>query len=288
MDKKKDVMIYATAKTQKMNQRKKTIFVFAFTCIFLILITIIGRMVTETGTVTDFTNKNLRPSVGHIFGTDWMGRDMLTRTISGLSISICIGLLAATVSAVIALILGTMAATMGKKVDFVITWLIDLMMGVPHIVLLVLISFALGKGFWGVTIGVAVTHWPGLARVIRGEVMQVKEAPYINVAAKLGMGRIKIAIKHIFPHILPQFLIGLILLFPHAILHEASVTFLGFGLSPETPAIGIILSESMSYLSAGRWWLAFFPGAALVFTVILFDKAGESLQKLIDPFSAQN
>ena len=288
MDKKKDVMIYATAKTQKMNQRKKTIFVFAFTCIFLILITIIGRMVTETGTVTDFTNKNLRPSVGHIFGTDWMGRDMLTRTISGLSISICIGLLAATVSAVIALILGTMAATMGKKVDFVITWLIDLMMGVPHIVLLVLISFALGKGFWGVTIGVAVTHWPGLARVIRGEVMQVKEAPYINVAAKLGMGRIKISIKHIFPHILPQFLIGLILLFPHAILHEASVTFLGFGLSPETPAIGIILSESMSYLSAGRWWLAFFPGAALVFTVILFDKAGESLQKLIDPFSAQN
>lgn len=288
MDKKKDVMIYATAKTQKMNQRKKTIFVFAFTCIFLILITIIGRMVTETGTVTDFTNKNLRPSVGHIFGTDWMGRDMLTRTISGLSISICIGLLAATVSAVIALILGTMAATMGKKVDFVITWLIDLMMGVPHIVLLVLISFALGKGFWGVTIGVAVTHWPGLARVIRGEVMQVKEAPYINVAAKLGMGRIKIAIKHIFPHILPQFLIGLTLLFPHAILHEASVTFLGFGLSPETPAIGIILSESMSYLSAGRWWLAFFPGAALVFTVILFDKAGESLQKLIDPFSAQN
>lgn len=288
MDKKKDVMIYATAKTQKMNQRKKTIFVFVFTCIFLILITIIGRMVTEAGTVTDFTNKNLRPSVGHIFGTDWMGRDMLTRTISGLSISICIGLLAATVSAVIALILGTMAATMGKKVDFVITWMIDLMMGVPHIVLLVLISFALGKGFWGVTIGVAVTHWPGLARVIRGEVMQVKEAPYINVAAKLGMGKIKIAIKHIFPHILPQFLIGLILLFPHAILHEASVTFLGFGLSPETPAIGIILSESMSYLSAGRWWLAFFPGAALVFTVILFDKAGESLQKLIDPFSAQN
>lgn len=288
MDKKKDVMIYASAKTQKMNQRKKTIFVFAFTCIFLILITIIGRMVTETGTVTDFTNKNLRPSAGHIFGTDWMGRDMLTRTISGLSISICIGLLAATVSAVIALILGTMAATMGKKVDFVITWMIDLMMGVPHIVLLVLISFALGKGFWGVTIGVAVTHWPGLTRVIRGEVMQVKEAPYINVAAKLGMGKIKIAIKHIFPHILPQFLIGLILLFPHAILHEASVTFLGFGLSPETPAIGIILSESMSYLSAGRWWLAFFPGVALVFTVVLFDKAGESLQKLIDPFSAQN
>ena len=86
------------------------------------------------------------------------------------------------------------------------------------------------------------------------------------------------------PHILPQFLVGLILLFPHAILHEASITFLGFGLSPDQPAIGIILSESMRYLTTGLWWLALFPGLALVGIVVLFDLAGGSLRKLLDPY----
>ena len=89
------------------------------------------------------------------------------------------------------------------------------------------------------------------------------------------------------PHLVPQFLVGLILLFPHAILHESSITFLGFGLSNEQPAIGIILSESMKYLVTGKWWLALFPGAMLVLTVVLFDVAGESLRKIIDPASAQ-
>ena len=89
------------------------------------------------------------------------------------------------------------------------------------------------------------------------------------------------------PFVLPQFIVGLVLMFPHAILHEASITFLGFGLPPEMPAIGVILSESMGYLSAGMWWLAVFPGAALVAIVMLFDIAGESLRKLVDPHTNQ-
>lgn len=280
--------VYAEAKKVKLNQRKKTIFIFCFACCFLVAIAIVGALLKDFAMTTDLAQKNLSPSLTHPFGTDWMGRDMLARTVSGLSMSLLIGLLAASVSAVIAAVLGTAAATCGKKVDAVITWLIDLMMGVPHIVLLVLISFAIGKGFWGVIIGVAVTHWPSLARVIRGEVMQLREAPYVKVAGKLGQSNVTIAVKHIFPHVFPQFLVGLILLFPHAILHEASITFLGFGLPPEQPAIGIILSESMSYLSTGIWWSAFFPGLALILTVALFDMAGGSLRKLVDPFSAHD
>ena len=102
--------------------------------------------------------KNLAPSFDHPFGTDWMGRDMLLRTLAGLSTSVLVGLLAAGVSSIIALVMGAVAALGGKKADAAVTWLIDLMLGIPHIVLLILISFALGKGFWGVTIGVAVTH----------------------------------------------------------------------------------------------------------------------------------
>ena len=243
-----------------------------------------GLALYGQATVTDFTAKNLAPSLAHPFGTDWMGRDMLSRTLAGLSTSV---LVAATVSSVIALVLGCAAALGGKRVDAVVSGLIDLLMGVPHIVLLVLISFAIGKGFWGVTIGVAVTHWPSLARVVRAEVLQCRESKFVEVARKLGQSPARIAWRHMVPYVLPQFVVGLILLFPHAILHEAAITFLGFGLPPEQPAIGVILSESMSYLSTGAWWLAVFPGLALMATVLLFDVAGQSLRKLIDPHTAQ-
>lgn len=267
--------------------RKLTLAAFVFAIVALAAVVAAGVVVTDAATATDFTAKNLAPSLAHPFGTDWMGRDMLLRTLAGLSTSVLVGLLAAGVSSLIALVLGAVAALGGKRADAVVTWLIDLMMGVPHIVLLILISFALGKGFWGVTIGVAVTHWPSLARVIRAEILQLKESTFVAAARKLGQSPMRIAARHMLPYVMPQFLVGLILLFPHAILHEAAITFLGFGLPPEQPAIGVILSESMGYLSAGMWWLAVFPGLALIVTVLLFDLAGSNLRKLIDPHSSQ-
>ena len=151
--------------------------------------------------------------------------------------------------------------------------------------LLILVSVALGRGFRGVACGVALTHWPSLARLIRAEVLQLKEQPYIQIARKLGKSNWYLAKKHILPHILPQFFTGLVLMFPHAILHESSITFLGFGLSAEQPAIGIILSESMKYLVTGKWWLAVCPGVMLAAVVMLFYLTGEQIRKLLDPGS---
>lgn len=236
--------------------------------------------------VTDFSRKNLAPCLAYPFGTDWMGRDMFVRTITGLSMSIRIGLLTAAISAVIAFLMGIVAATMGKIADGLIIGIIDLVMGIPHILLLVLISFALGKGFWGVVAGISLTHWTSLARLIRGEVLQLKQSQYIKIAEKLGQGKLSIAFRHMTPHLIPQLFVGLVLMFPHAILHEASVTFLGFGLSPEQPAIGVILSESMKYLAMGKWWLALFPGLFLVFVVLLFHSMGSTISQLLDPAHA--
>ena len=275
------------SRAARWGNRKLTLAAFVAAVVALAAIVVAGLLVTDAATATDFAQKNLAPSLAHPFGTDWMGRDMLLRTLAGLSTSVLVGLLAAGASSVIALVLGAVAALGGKKADAAVTWLIDLMMGVPHIVLLILISFALGKGFWGVAIGVAVTHWPSLARVVRAEILQCRESTFVAVARKLGQSPLRIALKHMVPYVLPQFIVGLILLFPHAILHEAAVTFLGFGLPPEQPAIGVILSESMAYLSAGMWWLAVFPGLALIATVLLFDVAGSNLRKLIDPHSSQ-
>lgn len=270
-----------------MNQRKKTILIFAFALLFLTAVTVTGIFCYGGARKTDFSVKNLAPSLQYPFGTDWMGRNMLARTLTGLSMSIRIGLCTAGISALLALTLGIMSAVLGKKVDGVISFLIDTIMGIPHILLLLLISYAFGKGFKGVVLGVALTHWPSLARVIRGEVMQLKESEYIRIAAKLGQSRLRIAWRHMVPHLFPQFVVGLILMFPHAILHEASITFLGFGLSSEQPAIGIILSESMRYLITGKWWLAMLPGLMLVLTVVLFDVAGNYLRRILDPSSAQ-
>ena len=268
------------------NRRKSTILFLIAAVVILAAVTAAGILMEESAMETDFSRTNLKPSLEYLFGTDWMGRDMFARTIAGLSLSIRIGLLTAAVSAGAALVFGTAAAVLGRKADAVISWCIDLVMGIPHILLVMLISIACGRGFAGVVAGVSLSHWPLLARVIRGEVLQLRSAPYILAAEKLGVSRFDIVRRHMVPHILPQFLTGMILLFPHAILHEASVTFLGFGLSSEQPAIGVILSESMRYLTTGKWWLALFPGLALVLTVILFAMLGERLRRLLDPASA--
>lgn len=279
--------VFHAPQAKKANNRKRTRVVCIVSAAILVAVAVLGIVVTPLATTSDLSIAREAPSLLHPFGTDNLGRDMLARTLAGLSTSIGIGLLAAVVSSIIALVLGTLAALGGKKIDACITWLIDLMLGIPHIVLLLLISYALGKGFWGVAIGVALTHWPSLCRVIRAEVLQVKQSSYVEVARSLGRGPVYIAVHHVLPAVLPQYLVGLILLFPHAILHEAAITFLGFGLPPEMPAIGIILSESMNYLSIGMWWLALFPGLALLTVVLLFDQAGQSLRRLIDPARAQ-
>ena len=265
-------------------------FVLASVCIATLILSgvlVAGVLLEPAAQATDLLQKNLPPSFEHPFGTDALGRDMLVRTLAGLSLSLRVGLGAALASSLIALVLGTAAALGGRRVDAAISWLIDLMMGIPHIVLLILIAFALGKGFWGVTLGVALTHWPSLARVVRAEVLQCKESGFVAFAEKLGASPLQIAWRHMIPFVLPQFLVGLILLFPHAILHEAAITFLGFGLPPEQPAIGIILSESMAYLSVGLWWLAVFPGIALIAMVMLFDIVGSGVRRMVDPQSSQ-
>lgn len=279
-------MLHAPVRRRLANRRAVLVRTVVAACALAALIAC-GMALQQQAMQTDFLQKGLAPSFAHPFGTDQMGRDMLVRTVAGLSTSMLVGLAAAGASSVIALVLGTLAALGGRAVDRAVSWLIDLMMGIPHIVLLILISFALGKGFWGVAVGVALTHWPSLARVIRAEVMQCRQSGFVAAARRLGVSRGRIALRHMLPFVVPQLIAGLILMFPHAILHEAAVTFLGFGLPPEQPAIGIILSEAMGYLSAGMWWLAVFPGLALIAVVMMFDMLGSGVRRMVDPASSQ-
>ncbi|MBS4008600.1 MAG: ABC transporter permease [Clostridium sp.] len=269
------------------NRRQRTVIVIALAAVFLLSLLVGAQLLDEAGLSTSLTERNLPPALAHPFGTDWLGRDMLVRTVKGLSLSLTIGLFAAVPSVLIALVLALASGLGNKHLDAAITWLADLFLAVPHLVLIILIAFVFGGGTTGVIAGVTLTHWPTLTRLLRAEVLQLRSAEFVLVSLRFGRSRWWVATRHLLPHLKPQLLVGFILLFPHAILHEAAVTFLGFGLSPHRPAIGIILSESMRYLSAGSWWLAFFPGLALLIMVRTFDVLGDNLRLLIDPRSAQ-
>jgi peptide/nickel transport system permease protein len=281
------VINHRAAAAPRLNRRTKTLILAGGIALFLVAIAVAGLLMDPQLYAPNYANKKLPPSGEHFFGTDYLGRDMFFRTIKGLSSSILIGAVASVVSACMALVLGLLAATAGNKVDQMVAYFVDLFMGVPHMILLILISILMGGGLWGVVIAVAVTHWPNLTRVIRGEVLQIRSAQYVRSARRFGRTGWQVAFGHMVPHVIPQFLVGLVLLFPHAILHESGLTFLGFGLSVDSPAIGIILSEALKHIATGMWWLMLFPGAALVIVVMLFDKLGDQLKLLFDPNHAQ-
>lgn len=270
----------------KFNSRYRTTFYSIFIFILLLFIFFYGLLINENQLAPDFSNKNLSPSIKYWFGTDWLGRNLFTRTIKGLSTSIVIGVSASTISAIIATTVGIIAAKSSGFIDSIILWIIDLFLSIPHLVLLIFISFAFGGGMKGLFISISFTHWPTLARVIRGEVLYINTQDYIFVSRKLGHNSLLHTFKHMVPQILPQFFVGLVLLFPHAILHESALSFLGYGLPPEKASIGIILSESFSYLVSGLWWPAILPGSCLVLIVILFDTLATSIKNILDPYNS--
>ncbi|MBD1852931.1 ABC transporter permease [Cyanobacteria bacterium FACHB-502] len=271
----------------RLNRRQRTLLVIVLSALFLMAIVLSSTLLGDFGLNPVLAQRNQPPSLAHPFGTDWLGRDMLSRSLHGMSLSVRVGLLAASFSAIIGTALGLTSGTLGGKFDAVITWIIDVFFSLPHLVLLIMIAFAMGGGTRGVIVAVALTHWTGLARVIRAETLQINSSDYVQISHKLGRSPLWIARHHILPHVIPQLLVGLILLFPHAILHEAALSFIGIGLSPHLPAIGIILAESMRHLSTGYWWLGVMPGLLLLVTVKAFDTLGENLRALIDPKTSQ-
>lgn len=220
------------------------------------------------------------PSASHWFGTDALGRELWARTLAGLQLSFWVGISASLLGTAVALLLATLS-TLSPKLDALVGLLIDTLLSVPHLILLLLIAFALGGGTHAVIIAVALTHWPSLARVLRAELLAVRRAPYVSISRALGKSRGYILRHHLLPYVLPHCLVGMLLLFPHAILHEAALTFLGVGLDPNQPAIGILLADAMRYITAGYWWLGVFPGLGLLLLVLCVDRLAHYLRQAL-------
>ncbi len=266
-------------------RRRRTVWVTAALLVFVVVVVVAGIWAEGPAGTTSLDDRRQAPSWGAWFGTDWLGRDMLARTLVGLKLSLFVGGVAASCSAGIAMLMAAASAVFGGWVTAMVNWLVDLFLALPHLVLLILIAFALGGGTKAVVIAVAVTHWPSLTRVLQSQAKVVVNSDYVALSRSFGRSRRFIMGRHVARHLVPHFVVGLVLLFPHAILHEAALSFLGLGVDPSRPAIGILLSESMRHLSTGMWWMAVLPGVCLLLVVKTVDAIGENLRRLTDPRS---
>ena len=191
------------------NLRTKTLVIIALSALVIITIFVSGYFIRDIP--TSFVDANQMPSLHHLFGTDWMGRDMFKRTIAGLGLSIMVGFIASVVSTFISIFLG-LFSSFNKFADECVAGIIDLFGSIPHILLIILVSIMFGGGVMGVIMGVGLTHWTPLARVLRSEVKEIRTKEYISLAGNLGRSKTWIAVQHILPLIVSQIIVGVIYL----------------------------------------------------------------------------
>lgn len=257
----------------------KALFKLFVTLLMLVMLGIYAIWISHIDVEMDLLARRQAPSMAHWFGTDSLGRDLWDRTFQGMATSLQVGLISAMVSGLIALFMAGLSS-INKGTDYVVRGVIDVMLALPHLLLLILICFTLGGGKNGVIWSIALTHWPKLALILRAEILRIREADYVMLAQKIGNSRWFCWRHHYLPLLVPQWLVGTLLMFPHSVLHSAALSFLGFGLAPHEASLGILLSDALRYLSTGAWWLAFFPGFVLVGLILIFDQFARSFQQL--------
>lgn len=217
-----------------------------------------------------------------LLGTDKYGRDLLSRMLVGIRISLAIGFIAVFISLIIGVTLGAVAGYFGGKIDAAIMWLINVTWSIPTLLLVIAITLALGKGFWQVFIAVGLTMWVEVARVVRGQVMGLKQMQYVTAAKALGYDHWRIIRYHILPNSLTPVIIISAANFASAILIESGLSFLGIGAQPPLPSWGGIIKDHYSYIILGKPYLAIIPGLAIMSLVTAFMLLGNALRDVLD------
>jgi len=235
----------------------------------------------DAGAVVKFDQAHIRPGPGHWFGTDQIGRDILSRVFFGSRISLVLGLVVLTISLGVGIPLGLIAGYWGGTVNTLIMRATDIFLAIPPTVLALAVSSALAPNLTNSMIAVSFGWWPWFTRLVQGEVLSVKEEQFIEASRSLGASKFRIAFKDILPNVLSPIIVKATLDMGFVILIGASLSFLGLGAQPPTPAWGTMIAEGRIYLPES-WWVATFPGVAIFVTVLGFNLLGDGLRDVFD------
>lgn len=228
-------------------------------------------------------NKLAAPSLLHPFGTDHLGRDMLSRIIYGSRISLLIGILPTAISMLIGTVLGLFAGYYGNKADFLIMRLADIMLAFPSLLLAMVVMYIRGGGIVNIFVALSLVNWAGTARVVRAETLSLKEKEYVEAARSMGVSDLRILIRHILPNCVPSLIVLFTLGIPSAILAESSLSFLGVGAQPPSASWGLLVVTAKKYLFTEPW-LVIAPSMAIMIVVLAFNFLGDGLRDALDPY----
>ncbi|MGA9173364.1 MAG: ABC transporter permease [Thermoactinomyces sp.] len=229
------------------------------------------------------TGINLEPSSEHWFGTDDLGRDVFVRVCEGGRISLTIGLMAALIDLLIGVIYGGIAGYRGGRTDEVMMRIVDVLWGLPYLLTVILLMVVMPPGLGTIIIALTVTGWLNMARLVRGQVLQLKEQEFVLAARTLGAGTKRILFKHLIPNAMGPIIIMLTLTVPSAIFAEAFLSFLGLGVQAPVASWGTMINDSLITVLSGEWWRLFFPALFLCFTMLAFNAFGDGLRDALDP-----
>jgi peptide/nickel transport system permease protein len=254
---------------------------------------IITLLLLFTGIFADFLapygmNQNTRvylaaPSVRFLLGTDHAGRDILSRIIFGARISVIVGLSATTLSMILTMIIGTLSGYIGGKFDLVVQRIVDTVMCIPSLIILIVIISMIGPGMWQVIIALGINWGIGASRVIRSATLTIKENVYIKAAKASGCSHLRILVRHILPNIMAPAIIEFSIRVPAAILHESSLSFLGYGIPPPAPSWGGMLTGFARHFMFMSAWPIIWPGLALSIVVYFVNMFGDAVRDILDP-----
>ena len=270
-------------KMRRMASDNKLAVVSAVVIVLFILLALFAPLLTPY----DFDEMDLLarlapPSAKHLFGTDELGRDVLTRLLYGARVSLAVGIIPTIVSMLIGAVLGMTSGYIGGAVDAVIMRLADVMLSFPSLLLAMVIMYTLGDGIVSIFIALAVTNWASVARVVRSETLSLRETEYVEAARSIGVRDFAIIFRHILPNCIPSLIVLFTLNVPAAILSESSLSFLGIGVQLPNSSWGLMVNMGRSFLYNAPW-MSLVPSAAIMLVVLAFNFLGDGLRDVLDP-----